>query len=246
MRHLVPVLALIGLLVMGFENRNVQFREWQQHPKYATLENYLAEKPALYAQIDREPTEPCDWKKTPQMIACWRQSFVFMDAVRAGFHEADIVGVVAGAPSRDWEEMGLVPQQRSIENEESVDHFLDLSNYKFHRKPVEVTGEDIESLKRIFQDQNSFSAWEGPKLCGKFYPAYAVIFRVRGIWQHALICFKCHEIIIDTQRNMLTIDIQGSAYYQLNRILEKYRHNASSRTRSLEQEAVPSTQSPSR
>jgi len=63
----------------------------------------------------------------------------------------------------------------------------------------------------------------GVKACGEFHPDYCLSWTVNARRYNALICFGCHEIILETEGKAFRYDLDEKAYEALEKSLTPYR-----------------------
>jgi hypothetical protein len=97
--------------------------------------------------------------------------------------------------------------------------------YAFYRDPLEVSADDVSSLKNVLGDRSTYKAFFGEKKCGGFHPDFAVEWSHDGGTYRTMICFGCGEIIVQKPGGQARYDLGGNAKTRLMAILKPYQKN---------------------
>ena len=85
-----------------------------------------------------------------------------------------------------------------------------------------IVPKDDSSLKAVLSAPASLELFAGEKMCGGFHPDYCISWNKDAKAFNALICFGCHEIILETEGRRFRYDLSRKAYTELKNILSSY------------------------
>jgi hypothetical protein len=136
----------------------------------------------------------------------------------AAIGKADRLVLYEGLPHQGYEQQLLEEEMR---NKPTVT----LHGFAFYRSALYVSADEVEKLRRVLGDEDSFRPWRGEKKCGGFHPDYLAEWWVGDGAYRVLICLGCHEVKVFGPDNSLRCDIQSQAFDELQGLLKKYRQN---------------------
>ncbi len=96
-----------------------------------------------------------------------------------------------------------------------------LRGYTFYRPAIEPSAADFPKLFDLCTASASFTPYH-PKFCGGFHPDWLLVWQRDQRQYRMLICFGCHEVIFDWDRQSLQGDISAESFKSLAAILQTY------------------------
>ncbi len=107
-------------------------------------------------------------------------------------------------------------------NERKTRRTTEIGGYFFYQSPLPLTPPEVDSLRAICLDPQTYGPYSGPKRCGGFHPDYALRWGRGRAAVYTLVCFGCHETqTLDGQRCLIA-DLPEPAFRQLQGILAKF------------------------
>jgi hypothetical protein len=97
--------------------------------------------------------------------------------------------------------------------------------FPFYEKQVAVPPDVADLVRTTLEAPSTLVPWSEMKLCGAFHPDWLVSLRDGSTTKSYLICFGCHEVIVDTGAASTTFDIATDAYETLRDSLSTLRTN---------------------
>ena len=92
-------------------------------------------------------------------------------------------------------------------------------DFPFYERPLTASTADVETLRSLCENPDSFCAYRGPKLCGGFHPDYCLSWTDGEESYDLLICLGCIEVKFFGGGHELLADIRSR---QLKQILRRY------------------------
>jgi hypothetical protein len=127
--------------------------------------------------------------------------------------KADDIRVYEGLPHQTFEN-GL------LRTESMRPDITLIAGYHFYTPAT--LGVERDVFRNVLSSRSTFRVFSGEKFCGGFHPDYCVTWTVRGMRYNALVCFGCHEIVLEGEGRTLRYDLSEQGYGALKKLLIRY------------------------
>ena len=124
------------------------------------------------------------------------------------------INIYEGLPHQMFESASLKEEMKRSDTTQ-------IAKFPFYIPPI--VAKDDQNLRTILSAPASLVAFGGEKMCGGFHPDYCVSWEVDGKTFNALVCFGCHEILLETGGKSFRYDLTKDAYDGLRKALSPFR-----------------------
>ena len=137
--------------------------------------------------------------------------------ISEGVSRASALVLYEGLPRPGWE-------AEQFKKELATRKTVRFHDYPFYEKPLPVSADEIEPLRRLSAAADSYWSYRGPKFCGGYHPDYCLSWKGADATYDLLICFSCHEMKLYSSGPMLLVDIRENSFMQFETTLKKFRN----------------------
>jgi len=134
-----------------------------------------------------------------------------------GVSRASTLTLYEGLPHPDWE-------AEYFKMELATKKTVRLHDYSFYERPLHVAAEDIETLRRLSANPDSYWSYRGPKPCGRYHPDYCLAWKDYDSIYDFLICFGCEEMKLYGPEGHLLVDLRSESALRFKITLQNYRN----------------------
>lgn len=145
-----------------------------------------------------------------------QKDLVIFNPIADAIKQASSLTLYEGLP-HSWEGKG-----KSLQTELETKETIKIGEYPFYKKPLVLEKKDIEPLRSLSSDQQSFSTFTEEKLCGGFHPDYCMTWSVGKVEYHLLICLGCEEMKLYAPKRALRLNIRDDVFQQFKKRVGKY------------------------
>lgn len=136
--------------------------------------------------------------------------------ISKGIQRASALTLYEGLPHQMWE-------AEELKKELATKKTVRFHDFPFFKQPLVVHGSNIEPLRKLCADAQSYMSYGGPKACGGYHPDYCLAWKDGKAVYALLICFGCHEMKLFGPKSELLVDIRDPAYRRFEAALKQHR-----------------------
>ena len=136
--------------------------------------------------------------------------------ISKGVKQARILTLYEGLPHQRWE-------RKLLEHELKTKETVRIHGWPFYARSLPIEEADVEPLRGLSANPESYWSFREEKLCGGYHPDYCLALTDGEVEYHLLICLGCHEMKLYGPDQNLRVDIRDDAYKQFKEMITKYR-----------------------
>jgi len=136
--------------------------------------------------------------------------------ISEGIKRAATLTLYEGLPHQHWE-------AQQLEKELAAKKTVRFHGYPFYERSLAISTNEVELLRRLSADTESYWSYGGEKLCGGYHPDYCLEWKDGEATYHLLICFGCDEMKLYGPKSELLLDIRTDVMKKFESVLKKHR-----------------------
>jgi hypothetical protein len=139
-----------------------------------------------------------------------------LDAILKGLGNTASLTLYEGLPHQDWD-------YDQYASELATKETVEFQEYPFYKAPLVAAASDVERLRELSLQADSYASNVALKMCGSYHPDYCLVWKDGAKTGEILICFGCGEALFFSANKRLLVDMRVDVERELKAVLQQYR-----------------------